>query len=117
MVIFKTLDREAVKQVVALELSKLQKRLKEKLISFNLTEEAKSFLATKGYQPEMGARPIRRTIEEYVEDALAEKLLQNPSPNKREFDIALDDNKLTFTEKLSEGNEEKKEVLALEKDS
>lgn len=116
MVIFKTLDREAVKQVVDLELSKLHNRLKEKQISFDLTDEAKEFLAAKGYQPEMGARPIRRTIEEYVEDALAEKLLQNPSMNAKEFHISLEDKKLVFKEK-SETSEEDKEALALEKNS
>lgn len=101
MVIFKTLDKKAVKEVVQLELNKLQDRLKEKQITLNLTEEAKDFLATKGYQPEMGVRPVRRTIEEYVEDALAETLLKNPSMSKRDFTIDCKDNKLAFDEKDS----------------
>ena len=65
-------------QVVDLEIQKVKDRLARKHILLTLDQKAKDFLVEKGYQPEMGARPIRRVIETYLEDPLAEKLLQNP---------------------------------------
>lgn len=101
MVIFKSLTKEALKSVVELELRKLQKRLTEKKIELNLDAAAIDFLVTKGFQPEMGARPVRRTIEEHIEDALAEKLLQSPSikVRKRGFEIKKGKENLEFEEK------------------
>ncbi len=117
-VVFRPLDKESVREVVLLEFSKLQERLKEKQIEIQLSEEAKDFLAAKGYQPEMGARPVRRTIEEYIEDALAEKLLQNPNLRERAYDITYENNELVFTEK---GNKEEiqkdPEAVGAEQDS
>lgn len=111
MVIFKSLDKVALQKVVLLEFEKLQKRLEEKQIKLNLSEKARDFLVNKGFQPEMGARPVRRTIEEFIEDALAEKLLQNPRLNHREYDIKFEDNKLIFHDK-EKTTTESQEVLA-----
>ncbi len=117
-VVFRPLDREAVKKVVILEFNKLQNRLKEKQITIHLSEGAKDFLAVKGFQPEMGARPVRRTIEEYIEDALAEKLLQNPNLREREYEITHDNNKLVFTEKENKIEIQKDpEAVGAEQDS
>ncbi len=75
-VIFRALDREALHKIVDLEIAKVQERLAVKEITFNLEESAKDLLVDEGYEPEMGARPLRRAIEELIEDPLAEKLLQ-----------------------------------------
>ena len=115
-IVFKPLDKETLKKVVLLEFTKLQERLKEKQIKLHLSEEAQAFLTTKGFQPEMGARPVRRTIEEYIEDVLAEKILQNPNLSQREYHISHDDKGLTFTE-MPEENEKKsgaEEVVSAE---
>lgn len=100
LVTFRPLTKDALKHVVQLELTKLQNRLKEKHIQLNLSQDAVEFLVNKGFQPEMGARPIRRTIEEFIEDALAEKLLQSPSlkMHKRFFEIKKNNEKLEFVE-------------------
>lgn len=82
LVIFKTLDKEALSHVIELEFKKLQSRLLKKNITISLDDTARSFLVDKGYVPEMGARPLRRVIEQYLEDPLAEKLLQNPDGGK-----------------------------------
>ena len=87
MVIFRPLDKDALKRVIHLEIIKLQNRLKEKQIELNLQPDAIDYLVTKGFQPEMGARPMRRTVEEFIEDALAEKILKNPNTKKRNFNI------------------------------
>lgn len=83
LVIFRTLDKTALRQVVDLEFGKLRDRLKQKKIHISLDELARDFLVEKGYLPEMGARPLRRVLEQYVEDPLAEKMLYHPNLEKK----------------------------------
>lgn len=83
VVIFRPLNREALLMVIEIELKKMQARLQRRQIFINLDQSAKNFLVDKGFQPEMGARPLRRTIEQYLEDPLAEKLLTNPDQGRR----------------------------------
>ncbi len=78
IVIFRPLDRSHLIRVIDLEVKKLQARLARKNVFLTLDEKAKDLLVNKGFQPEMGARPLRRTIEQDLEDPLAEKLLLNP---------------------------------------
>jgi ATP-dependent Clp protease ATP-binding subunit ClpC len=63
-------------QIVDLEVSKLVSRLKEKNIDMTLAEEARELLSEKGFDPNYGARPMRRAVERYLEDPLAEALLR-----------------------------------------
>lgn len=79
VVIFKPLDKVNLTQVIELEIKKVKSRLGRKKILLSLDQKAKDFLVDKGFQPEMGARPLRRVIEQYLEDPLAEKLLLNPN--------------------------------------
>jgi len=75
LVIFKSLDRADMKQIVDLELRNVSERLKEQELTFDFTDEAKAFLIDKGYDEKYGARPLRRAVEKYLEDALAEAIL------------------------------------------
>lgn len=83
IVIFHPLNRENLLHVIALEINKLQKRLSRREVYLFLDDEAKGYLVDKGFQPEMGARPLRRTIEQFLEDPLAERLLMNPNEGRR----------------------------------
>lgn len=83
IVIFHPLNRENLLHVISLEIEKLQKRLKRREVYIELDEAARGFLVDKGFQPEMGARPLRRTIEQYLEDPLAEKMLMHPNEGRR----------------------------------
>lgn len=74
-IIFKPLEHKNLLQVIDLEIEKVKVRLARKNIFISLDEKAKNFLVSKGFEPEMGARPLRRVIEQYLEDPLAEKLL------------------------------------------
>jgi ATP-dependent Clp protease ATP-binding subunit ClpC len=76
LVVFKKLSKEDVVQILDIELSKVRERLAAKSIKLELSEKAVDFLVLKGYNPSLGARPLRRTIERYVEDSLAEELLR-----------------------------------------
>ncbi len=113
LIIFKTLDKTSLKDVVDLEFKKLQKRLEKKGINITMDDKAKDFLVEKGYQPEMGARPLKRTIEQYLEDPLAEKLLMNPD-KKVDFIISAKKDEIVFIEKEQAKIEQKKDLAKAE---
>ena len=75
LVIFKPLAREDMQEIVDLELRNVSSRLKDRELTFNFSIEAKDFLIEKGYDEKYGARPLRRAVERYFEDSLAESLL------------------------------------------
>jgi ATP-dependent Clp protease ATP-binding subunit ClpC len=74
-IVFPQLTQEEIVQIVDLEIAKLDKRLKDKDMGIELTVQAKNVLAKKGYDPVLGARPLRRTIQREIEDVLSEKIL------------------------------------------
>jgi ATP-dependent Clp protease ATP-binding subunit ClpC len=76
VVVFRQLTRENLKAIVDIELSKVRERLAEKGLALVLTDEAREFIIDKGGAVEYGARPLRRAVENYIEDPLSENLLQ-----------------------------------------
>ena len=74
-VVFHALTREHMQQIVELMLSEVASNLIEKGIDMDITEEAKAWLAERGYDPQFGARPLRRVIQDNVEDRLSDALL------------------------------------------
>ena len=74
-IVFPQLTQSEIVQIVDLEIAKLDRRLKDKDMGLELTPVAKNLLATKGYDPVLGARPLRRTIQREIEDVLSEKIL------------------------------------------
>jgi len=96
-VIFKPLDELALHEIVHLEIEKVKKRLAHHKIFIELTEEAVDYLVKLGNVPEMGARPLRRVIEQYVEDPLAEKLIRSGHDGQR-YKVTIKDEKLDFEE-------------------
>jgi ATP-dependent Clp protease ATP-binding subunit ClpC len=97
VVIFKPLDKTHLLEVIELEVAKVKTRIGRKNMSIELDAKAKEFLVEKGFQPEMGARPLRRIIEQYLEDPLAEKLLTNPTKGGHWL-VTCEGDKLLFTE-------------------
>ena len=75
LVIFRSLSREDMTEIVDLELRNVSSRLKERELKFEFTNECKDFLIDKGYDEKYGARPLRRAVEKYLEDSLAEAIL------------------------------------------
>ncbi len=82
IIVFRHLNDDDMKHVVELELAKVRDRLKEKGLTIELTDDAKEFLVKKGSNTDYGARPLRRAIETYVEDPLAEELLKGEFTGK-----------------------------------
>lgn len=106
VVIFRPLDKTHLLQVIELEVAKVRKRLENKHIQIELDDKAKDLLVNKGFQPEMGARPLRRVIEQFLEDPLAEKLLLQPG-KPANFQISADSEKLIFIEQALESDDNK----------
>ncbi len=75
VIVFRSLNKEDIKKIVSLELGKVSERLKEHDMHLQPTEAAIEWLAEKGYDPEMGARPLRRVIQFEIEDTLSDALL------------------------------------------
>jgi ATP-dependent Clp protease ATP-binding subunit ClpC len=82
VIIFRHLTNEDLKSVIDLELAKVRSRLLDRGFTLKLTDDAKEFLIKKGSNLDYGARPLRRAIENYVEDILAEELLQGTFQGK-----------------------------------
>lgn len=80
-VVFRTLDKPALSNIIDLEVSKLAVRLQEREMELEITPEARDFLIEKGYDTEYGARPMRRAVERFLEDPLAEALLRGEVKN------------------------------------
>jgi ATP-dependent Clp protease ATP-binding subunit ClpC len=97
-IVFHPLNKDQIEQIVTLELNKVQKRLGEHNILIETTDEAKLYLSKKGYDPDYGARPLRRVIQNEVEDVLSDGLLGGRFADNSKVLIGLDaDGKLTFT--------------------
>jgi ATP-dependent Clp protease ATP-binding subunit ClpC len=75
VVVFNPLEREDINKIIDIELAKLYKRIDDLGYSIELTDKAKNYIATKGFDKEYGARPLKRAIQKYVEDALAEEII------------------------------------------
>jgi ATP-dependent Clp protease ATP-binding subunit ClpC len=83
-------------RIVDLEVDKVLTRIKAKDVHIDLQQSAKEFLIEKGYDPQYGARPMRRAVERFLEDPLAEELLRgNVKPGDR-VDVVAADGKLSF---------------------
>jgi ATP-dependent Clp protease ATP-binding subunit ClpC len=74
-IVFRSLTRSELTQIVDLELNKVRERLSEHALVLDVTEPAKELLGNKGYDPEFGARPLRRVITNMVEDRLSDGIL------------------------------------------
>ncbi|MFA6917117.1 MAG: ATP-dependent Clp protease ATP-binding subunit [Parachlamydiales bacterium] len=97
IVIFETLDKEKLRDVVRLEVGKLQDRLQRRQVTITLDDKALDYLTSKSDQPEFGARPIRRLVEENLEAPLSEKILTSPSEGRHTL-ISSDGEKLIFSD-------------------
>jgi ATP-dependent Clp protease ATP-binding subunit ClpC len=97
IIVFHSLGKPELLRIVDLEVNKVLTRIKAKEVHIELIQSAKEFLIEKGYDPQYGARPMRRAVERYLEDPLAEELLRgHVKAGDRVEVVAADDGKLTF---------------------
>ena len=89
VVIFRSLNKQDIQKIVALELDKVAERLKEHQLLLTASPEALAALADLGYDAEFGARPLRRVIQQQVENPLSDRLLGGEFPNGASIHVAL----------------------------
>ena len=112
VVVFNSLQKEHIYQIIDIVLASVYNRLNQLGFSIELTTEAKDFISEKGYDPQFGARPLHRAIQKYVEDPLAEEILQNKIQNGDTILVDTDKEdkeKLTFSVKSKKKKQIKEE--------
>jgi len=97
IIVFHSLTRENLTKIVELEVKKVGERLKERKIVLQMAKPAMEFLIEKGYDPQYGARPLKRAIERYIEDPLAEEIIRGAIKEGDTVAIDLKDGTLVFT--------------------
>lgn len=97
VIVFRPLTRENLEQIVEYEMRKVRDRLSEQGLVLELDEKARDFLIDKGYNPDFGARPLRRAIEQHVEDPLSEMILRGECEGKNLVNVTHYDDKEYLT--------------------
>jgi ATP-dependent Clp protease ATP-binding subunit ClpC len=97
IIVFHSLTRDDLTKIVDIEVAKVLTRLKPREITFRLTPEATAFLIEKGYDPAYGARPLRRAVERFLEDPMAEEILRGTIKNGDFVVVGEKEKALTFT--------------------
>ncbi|QQE11100.1 ATP-dependent Clp protease ATP-binding subunit [Planctomycetota bacterium] len=111
IIVFRPLNRDDLNGIVEYEIRKVFKRLEERDMAIQVNQKAKDFLINKGYNPDFGARPLRRAIEQHIEDPLSESILRGEFVTGQVIKVTHNDENehLTFTaEKLPEPPKEEK---------
>lgn len=102
IVIFRSLNKEDIQKIVSLELAKVSERLKDHNLALTASEEALAALAALGYDTEFGARPLRRVIQQKVENPLSDKLLSGEFVNGDSIDVLINDDGEVILDKSTE---------------
>ena len=97
-IVFRTMTKPDLIQILDLEITKVVNRLKGKNLRLELDDAAKDLLVEKGYDPQYGARPMRRAVERYLEDPLAEEILRGHLHEGDPIKVSSDKEKLTFNQ-------------------
>ena len=98
VIVFRALTKPDLIQILHLEITKVFERLKSKNIVLELDDKAKDFLVEKGYDPQYGARPMRRAVERFLEDPLAEEILRGHLHEGEPIQVSSDKDKLIFNQ-------------------
>jgi len=99
IIIFRALDEKQLAHIVEIQLGRLEKRLAQQQLSLELDRSAKQLIAREGFDPQFGARPLKRTIQELVLDPLATKLLMGEFKAGDRIKVKADDGAMEFTKK------------------
>lgn len=99
IVVFHPLDREQISKIARIQIQELRKRLLERDLDIEVSDAAIDYLADKGYDPVYGARPLKRTIQSYLENPLARDILAGKFLPGQTIKVDLKDNKINFSKK------------------
>lgn len=104
VIVFRTLNKDDMRKIVELEVAKVKSRMKYKDVEIVLTPAAAEFLIEKGYDPQFGARPLRRAVEKYLQDPLAEEILRGHIKPNETVEVTVADGKLVFNQMAASAN-------------
>lgn len=110
VIIFNSLKREDIHRIIDIELAGLYKRIEDLGYKLVLNEDAKDFIAEKGFDPEYGARPLKRAIQKYLEDPLAEEIIKSKIQEGDTIKVSLDKEKNELVLKVSKQKQKKAET-------
>jgi len=110
VIVFKALERESIHKIIDIELKKLFSRIKDLNYTLTLTDAAKDYVADKGFDKKYGARPLKRAIQKYVEDALAEKIVNSKLKEGDSIIMDFDKEKESLTIEIIEGKDQEQIV-------
>ena len=110
IVVFRSLGKEELTQILELELEKVEKRMAQRNLHFELDESARELLRNQGYDPSYGARPMRRAVEKNLEDPMAEEIIRGNLREGVTVSISAKDDKLVFTQKKTKAKGEDTKV-------
>jgi ATP-dependent Clp protease ATP-binding subunit ClpC len=102
IIVFRSLTKPDLLEILDLEVSKVLTRLKAKQLHLTLEPAAMEFLVEKGYDPTYGARPMRRAVERYLEDPLAEEILKGSLQPNEPVTVVVEEGKLAFKQKATD---------------
>src|SRR5258707_7950982 len=105
IIVFRSLTKPDLIEILGLEVKKVMERLKGKKLELVLDEKAKDFLVEKGYDPTYGARPMRRSVERFLEDPLAEEILKGSLNEGEPIQVTVDKDKLVFIQTAAASSE------------
>ena len=100
VIVFNSLEKHDIDLIIEIELEKLYKRVSELGYQLKLSDKAKAFIADKGFDRQFGARPLKRAIQKYVEDALAEEIITSKIASGDEIFMDLDETAQELTVKI-----------------
>ena len=101
LIVFRSLSKENLIEILTLEVEKVLERLRQQEVLLELNQKAKEFLVDKGYDPKYGARPMRRAVEKYLEDPLAEEMLKGGLVENKSIKVYVDGDHLAFDQKAA----------------
>ncbi len=103
IIVFNALEREHIHSIIDIELDKLLRRIADLGYTLKLSEKAKDYIADKGFDKKYGARPLKRAIQKYIEDALAEEIVNSKLAEGDTIHMDLDEKKNQLTIKIKKG--------------
>jgi len=109
VIVFNTLEREDIHKIIDIELAKLLKRIEGIGYTLHLSNEAKDYIADKGFDKQYGARPLKRAIQKYIEDALAEEIVNSTLSEGDSIYMDLDSGSKELTIRIEKNEETTKE--------
>lgn len=97
IIVFNKLSKDNIREIINIEIKDLQKRLKKKNFNIDLDESAISEILNKGYDEEMGARPIKRIIQNFIEDFISESILRKKIKENKKYKLVFKEDKLIIS--------------------